>query len=171
MMPDAFPTETHPADDLDLDEVGSDFAFGRPCDIPPGVVGDATHMVFTVHWPALLRTVRAYRARVDELEADKVRLAAALSRGEARYDACALALGDCGNKRMAMQRELEQAQAERDHWRKVATLAADCPVDGCDGERIELEVIGKPSFVRLTCGHDETTPATESAPVCPLEPS
>lgn len=177
-MPDAFPTETHPADDLDLDDVGSDFAFGRPCDIPPGVVGDATHAVFTVHWPALLRTVRAYRARVDELLAavarrdariTRLQLALAAARREA---ACFRAAhrdrqglpSDPGHAVCRMADDgFERAVLERWH----AASGADCPVYGCDGERIELEVVGKPSFVRLTCGHDEPTP--EKPPHSPVD--
>lgn len=114
-MPDpaSFPTDTHPADDLDLDEVGSDFAFGRPCDIPPGIVGDATRVVFDTHWPALLRAVQAYRKRVDALEA-------ALVGERTRYDACAMALGDCGSRLMAARRDVEQAHSERNYWRTRA---------------------------------------------------
>ena len=72
--------ETHPADGLDLDELISDFAFGRPCFIPEGVVGDSTRVVFGQHWPRILQTIREYRARVDELEAE---LRAATGKGAA----------------------------------------------------------------------------------------
>lgn len=52
------------------------------------------------------RDVDALLARVESLEAD-------LRRERARYDACAMALGDCGNKRMVAER------AAKD-WRDIA---------------------------------------------------
>lgn len=169
-MPDvdlaaAFPSDTHPADDLDLDDVTSDFAFGRPCDIPPGIVGDATRVVFGTHWPALLRTVRAYRARVDAL-------LTALGRRDARITRLQLAL-------IAARREAACYRADhRDRHglpsdpRHAGCRAADgdCAVPGCDGERIELEAFGmaKPIAVLMSCGHD--TAPLEKPPEAPAEP-
>lgn len=120
-----------------------------------------------LHLPALL-------ARVEALEA-------ALLRADKRADACAMALGDCGNRLAAMTRD-------RDQWRDVAeardaalkaAASGDCPVGGCGGSTVELHAYerAEPVAVVLDCGHDTAggekaaeSPADPPAPLSPGTP-
>lgn len=89
-------------------------------------VDTLTDYAIRVDVPALLDRA----ARVDQLEA-------ALRRADARHDAVARELGRRCRELMAARRDVEQAQAERDHWvgRFYASVpqrfvvGADCPAD------------------------------------------
>ncbi|MEU8136071.1 hypothetical protein [Streptodolium elevatio] len=153
--------------DLDLAAVRADLAtYQAPAAPGQPLVATAPLPLFAVnalgrilqeHLPALLTELARRDARITRL-----RIALAAERREA---ACFRAAhrdrqGLPSDPRHAVCRMADDDGFERavlDRWH--AASGADCPVHGCDGERIELEVVGKPSFVRLTCGHDPVPPA------------
>lgn len=116
-------------------------------------------------------------ALVDEQAAARVNLAAAeataslavdradraareIARLRAELDAANARTAERCKQLMAANRAVEQLEAERDHWQRVAAGGGDCPVVGCTGEVLRLETWGGDEFVQLSCGH--------STPVSPL---
>lgn len=66
---------------------------------------------------------------------------------------------------------IRELAAERDAWRRIATMPADCPVDGCDGERFELERLGVDvPIVRMSCGHEPEPGSATSGPPAEADP-
>jgi hypothetical protein len=143
-------------------------------------------------WDVETATVRAKSVAAFVAREDLPALLTALGRRDARITRLQKALAESrreaacyradhrdrhglpSDPRHAGCRAAEEAAFERvvlDRWHVARD--ADCPVYGCDGERVELEVAGGPSFVRLSCSHDDAKPLSapvslQNAPAHPL---